>query len=200
MKQLYLLIILLLSLIAYSQPAKDSLLRLDRVSVSKQFILMYHLDKCAKSYYLKDKKERALSELRFTQFYNDSIIGTNPVPEVSISKYLGFKNETDIPVNWKDFISRAYDNTILTLLSLTEKYGYPSKARMNTEAGDRFSYATMFLATYAPKYDKQLKKLFKQEYKAGNISEKEYELFRLVIKRKTTMTKADLDLMKNAQQ
>lgn len=58
----------------------------------------------------------------------------------------------------------------------------------------------MFLVSRSVKYDKQLKKLFKQEYNAGNVSEKEYELFQLIIKRKATMTKADLDLMKNAQQ
>lgn len=144
MKQVYLIIILLLSIIAYSQPAKDSLLHEDRVLVSQQFILMYHLDKCATSYYLKDKKERALSELRFTQFYDDSIVGTNPVPEINISTYLGFKNVTDVPVSWKDFISRVYDNIILTLINLTEKYGYPSKARMNTKTDDKFSTLPCF--------------------------------------------------------
>lgn len=180
MKRPFFFSLLLFSLSAVCQPAKDSLLHRDRDALSQKLQLMAYLDKAA----TRQLYNNAVPQDAFAAYYRDSIVPNNPVPQMDIGQYLGFA-DGQIPPH-SGFTALVYRKNLLGLITITEKYGYPSTSRI--KAG-KISPLTFIIRTY--EFDARLKKLLKQEYKLGNITEKEYYNIKMMLRRKT-LTEEDV--------
>jgi hypothetical protein len=116
----------------------------------------------------------------FINYYNSVIVANNPVPAVTISEYLGYTNN-ELPRTAAEFIERVAGSNINSLISIIEKYGYPSSKRiMVTMEAKENTMASIFVSR-TDKGDDKLKKLIKPELKNGNISEKEYDTLKFFI-------------------
>jgi len=190
MKILYLLTFLFFIMTGFSQPAKDSLLAKDHQQVNDVLGLVCYLDRCAST--LESKSKEELATIYFLKYYKDIILKNNKVENIDINQYLGYLNSTE-PANTREFCNNVYSKNIETIIKITNKYGYPSRARMISGGYTKQNYASMYYITRSNDYDKQLKLIFKDEHKVGNIPDQEYYHFKFIIKRKRIMTDNDIE-------
>ena len=189
MKQLVLLIVLLVFSSGYSQPAKDSLLAKNHQKVDEKLFVAHYLDECAFKYFMKSKQEKAQNN--FSRYFREIVVGYNPVPSINISEYLGYKNGEE-PKDSEAFCDVVFNKNIETIMQLTKEYGYPSWERMRAGGYTTFHYSSMIFIIRSSDYDKRLKPIFKHENAVGNLSEKEYNHFKFIIKRKKILTNDDI--------
>lgn len=185
---------LLLSIPAFSQPEKDALLAKDSDSVLERLKFMHYLDEVGMEYWKMANNEiRETSDETFPYYFSSKIIKNNPASSIDIKEYLGFNFKEFVPITWKDFLYAAYNKNMLSLIELTDKYGYLSADRLKKyTADDKIMDGNVIFAVRTNKYDKQLKKMLKHEYKLENISLKEYESFKFFLQRKNALTKQDI--------
>jgi len=196
MKQLYIFIVLLCSASGFCQPVKDSLLEADKQKVSDLLHMANYLDNCALTYFLKPTDEKI--KMSFSRFYKEIVVGYNPVPSINISEYLGYKNDVE-PINSDAFCDIVSGKNLESLILITETYGYPSFERMRSGGRKDLHSANMICIMRNEDFDKKLKTIFKIENKVGNLSDKEYNHFKFIMKRKKVMTEDDVKwLEKNA--
>ena len=189
MKHLYFCVILLCSVAGFSQPEKDALLEADNLKVDEMITMAQYLDRCAANYFIKPPEEKA--KMGFSRYYREIVIGYSPVPSYNIAEYLGYKVGTE-PINNEVFMDAVCSKNIEMLLTVTEKYGYPSCERMRACAFKKATCGSMIFIMRSDAYDKKLKAIFKRENKLGNLSDKEYNHFKFIIKRKKMITDADI--------
>jgi len=196
MKQLYIVLLLLFSAHAFCQPEKDALLEADNLKVDEMITMAQYLDRCAANYFIKPAEEKA--NMGFSRYYREIVIGYSTVPSFNIPEYLGYKDGAE-PLNNDAFMDAVYSTNIEMLLTVTDKYGYPSCERMRAGAFKKATCGSMIFIMRSDAYDKKLKAIFKRENKLGNLSDKEYNHFKFIMKRKKMITDADIEwLEKNA--
>lgn len=191
--------LLFLAIPAFSQPEEDALLARDFDVVLQKLQLMHYLDQVGMEYWAMPNNEvRTTSDETFPYYFSSKIIKNNPVPSIDIKEYLGFNFKEFVPITWKDFLYAVYNKNMLSLIELTDKYGFLSADRLKKHTADEKMYGNVIFAVRTNKYDKQLKKMLKSEYKLGNISLKEYEGFKFFLQRKSALTNQDIaELEKN---
>ena len=168
---------LLASATCFSQPAKDSLLAKDYKQVEARLILMHYLDRTAINYFAQHPEAtKNGKDADFILYYNNEVVNKNPALQVPVSDYLGYTASQ--PENSVEFIDRVAQKNIASLVSITEKYGYPSPQRIKINFEDKKNLLAVIFVSRINKIDKKLKKLMKTELKLGNISSNEYENFR----------------------
>lgn len=192
MKTYLLLILFCLPLLCYSQASKDSLLKQDYPVIKEKYRLMGYLDSISRRYNTIDIKDKN-ADKKFYTFYKDSVCKTKKFNPNEISNYLGY-GEYLGPTTWESFRKIVHETNLLTLLNFTKKYGYISVYRIKIEDINLMSNINFLFQS--SKYDKEFKTLFKQEFKIGNMSEKEYNQLKFILKRKTSWTERDRKWMK----
>lgn len=191
MKKLLVIIYMLLSVSVFSQPEKDALLAKDFDSVIEKLQLMHYLDKVVLEHLAMTNKESVTTEDKtFPYYFSRQIVRNNPVSSIDVKEYLTSDSKEYVPRDWKGFLNTVYDKNMQSLVELTAKYGYLSADRLKKyRADDKIMGGNVIFAVRTNKYDKQFKKMLKQEYKLGNISLKEYEQFKFFFQRKSDLTK-----------
>lgn len=172
----------------------------DSESVLERLKFMHYLDEVGMEYWIMPNNEvRVASDETFPYYFSSKIIKNNPASSIDIKEYLGFNFKEFVPITWKDFLYAVYNKNMLSLIELTDKYGYLSADRMKKYTADeKIMGGNVIFAVRTNKYDKQLKKMLKREYKQGNISLEEYEQFKFFLQRKSALTKQDIaELEKN---
>lgn len=190
MKKLLVVIYMLLSVSVFSQPEKDALLAKDFDSVIEKLKLMHYLDKVVLEHLTMTNKESAANgDKIFPYYFSRQIVRNNPALSIDVKEYLTSDSKEYVPTDWKGFLNAVYDKNIQSLVELTAKYGYLSTERIKKKSTDYKMGSNVIFAVRTNKYDKQFKKMLKQEYKLGNISLKEYEQFKFFFQRKSDLTK-----------
>jgi hypothetical protein len=191
MKYLFTGLLLFLWAFAYSQPAKDSLLAQDHVAVEQQVKLMSYLERVTMRYYTEmTKDQQAKSDENFYRYYLDTIVKNSPVSFTTIPQFLGYTGN-EAPMKWKQFVDRVAVKNLDALIAITKKYGYLSGKRLK-DYNMPYHFSSLTFVLREDGRDKELKKLFKQEVKAGNMSDEEYQFFIFILKRKNEITPTDV--------
>lgn len=198
MKTIIFALFLLLSVPAFSQPEKDSLLAKDFNLVQEKLKLMHYLDKVTTEHLTMVNNEGFTNDDKtFPYYFSRQIVRNNPALSIDVKEYLTLDSKEYVPTDWKNFLSTVYAKNMQSLVELTAKYGYLSADRIKKYSGDDKIAGNVIFAVRSNKYDKQFKKMLKQEYKLGNISLKEYEQFKFFFQRKSSLTKSEINELEN---
>ncbi len=186
---------LLLSFTCFAQPEKDSLLARDHDKVIRQLKMMRYLDSIVTQEMVKSGNGTREIHRSFYRFYLDTIAGQSPFGFKETANYLGYQGTTG-PGTWKDFRSKVYSRNIDEVCNITWKYGYVSPKRLNAIVPGKYN-SIMLYATRDYSADKKIKKIFKKEYKVGNLGKEEYEYYKFMRKRKGILNKEDVEYLQN---
>jgi len=173
MKKIALSVFLLISLLAFGQPAKDSLLVKDHAQVEARLKLMHYLDTAVLKHFTSITKKEIVEGEGLAYFYK-KLVANSPVVWPSVAEYLGYTN--GFSSNSNDFLNNLYKKNLDELIFITKLYGYPSSERIKIEVDRKCVLAVVFMARTDYKF-KEVKKLLKSEIRIGNISQKEYDVF-----------------------
>ncbi len=192
MKHVFFIIIsLLFSSSCFAQAEKDSLLLVDKDVIMQKLDLMFYLDEVGMEFWTMPGDEyRAKSNKKFPYYFINTIVRNNPT-SINLKEYLGFDFKEFKPITWEDYLNAAYEKNITEFLALTKKYGFLSNERLNRSKDGKTKSLVTFL-TRNSSLDGAIKRLLKKEKKIGNISEKEYEHFKFILKRKRMITNEDI--------
>ena len=183
MKKLLLYIILLLSLTGFAQAEKDSLFAKDIGEIYNTLKVMQHLERKVMELYMMPVEERKPIEDAFHYYLIKRIIATNPVPSTDILRFLEIYIQKDIPSDWKLFAEKVNNTNAKLLLSITDKYGYPSFKRLKKYAGISNDIIAINFAIRPNRYYKDLAKMLEKEHKKGNVQDAELEAFNVMANR-----------------
>lgn len=151
---------------------------------------MKYLDSIAILQYSITIEQAAQSDKSFYRYYMDSVVAKNPASFTTVPVFLGYTGYS-APMSWEQFRNRVSAKNLDEIINFTKKYGYLSPKRMKSlMLPDHFSTITFIISEDSR--DKELKRLFKKEYKAGNIPESEYEFFKFIVERKKVLTNYDV--------
>lgn len=151
---------------------------------------MHYLDKVVLEHLTMTNKESSTNDDKtFPYYFSRQIVRNNPALSIDVKEYLTSDSKEYVPTDWKGFLNAVYDKNMQSLVELTTKYGYLSADRIKKKSTDYKMGSNVIFAVRTNKYDKQFKKILKQEYKLGNISLKEYEQFKFFFQRKSDLTK-----------
>ncbi len=177
MKKTILVIFLLITAFSFGQAEKDSLFAKDVGDIYNTLRVMYHLERSVMEYYIMPEKERIATGKTFQYYFKKNIIATNPVPSIDILRYLEIYLQKDIPDDWKSFMKKVNNANAKMLLALTDKYGYPSKKRLDKFTGIDTDIQSINFAIRPNLYTEVLGKMLRKENRKGNVSDRELELF-----------------------
>jgi uncharacterized protein (DUF885 family) len=182
------ILFLLITASVFAQREKDSLLARDHDKVIRQLDMMRYLDSIAMDGVMHPEK-RDISR-NYYRYYLDTIVGHSPFGFRETADYLGYKTTTG-PATWKDFSSRVAEKNIDAAFALTEKYGYIDNRRLKQD-NNKKDYSLLLYVCSSSKYDKEFKKMLKQEFKIGNMHGSDYEFFKFLVQRKTIVTPEEI--------
>ena len=178
MKQILFILSLLFSIPSFSQVEKDSLFKNNAVLIYNTLKVMHYLERAAMEYYLMTEKDRIRTGQNFHEYLQTNIIATNPVPDVDLLRYLEIYLQKDIPQDWNTFMSKVNNANAKMLLAITDKYGYPSKARVEKYAGAyNLPNASVIFGIRPNRYYKEMTKMLKKAHKSGDLPDHDYTLF-----------------------
>lgn len=195
MKKVLTLLLFFVSLTGFSQAEKDSLLLADKTAILDKLELMFYLDHTATKFLTMTKEQQAESDKTFPYYFTNTIVKNNP-SSIDLAKFIGFDFKEFKPVKVMDFCRAVYDKNLAEFIVLTEKYGYLSNERLNRMKEGKSSALVVFVI-HNSDYDKEVKKLIKQELKKGNISRKEYDMFKFFLERRKVLTADDIKEIEN---
>lgn len=191
MKKVLLLLLLFTSFSGFSQVEKDSLLIADKAAILDKLDLMFYLDHVGMEYLkMQGEQSRVESDKTFPYYFVNTIVKNNP-SSIDLAKFIGFDFKEYKPVKWKDFLNAVYEKNLNEFIELTEKYGYLSIKRLK-RLKDKKADGLVIFVVRNDTQDKKIKKLLKREKKIGNISQKDYDLFKFFLERKKVMTDYDV--------
>ncbi len=191
MKIITYFIVLLFHGAIYSQSQIDpraTLREKDYKDIAAHYKMMKYLDSISLEYGSLPIRQRDEANKKFYSYYIDTIARLSPAGFEKTNNYLGYKGIQG-PMTWEEFKRILYRKNILSIIEMTQKYGYLGVKTI--QAKDINLISNVIHVWRDEKYDKQLKKLFKSEYKLGNIDKKEYNQLKFVFKRKTTISESD---------
>lgn len=191
MKKVFTVLLLLISIIAYSQADKDSLLIADKEAVLDKLELMFYLDKVSMEYCtMPGDAYRIESDKTFPYYFINTIVKNNP-SSIDLKEFIGFDFKEFKPIKWKDFLEAVYEKNIAEFVALTEKYGYISPERLNRSKGGK-AYGLVAFIVRTDSHDREVKRLIRREKKNGNMPQKDYDHFKFFLERKKILTKEDI--------
>jgi hypothetical protein len=169
MKNIVLTMLLMLGFSTFAQTESET-------EMLKKLKLMHYLDDAAMQSYATGS---------IIGFYKN-VFNENPVPEISVNTYLGV---TEPPQNATQFVDTVNYRNAETLLQIIQTEGYPSFDRIKALTGQKnVCSAAVFMHRATPDQKKQFKKIAKDEFKKGNMSEQEYNLCMKFIKTDNVLT------------
>lgn len=183
MKKLLLYIILLISLTGFAQAEKDSLFAKNIGEIYNTLKVMQHLEREVMELYMMPVEERKPIEDAFHYYLKKRIIATNPIPSTDILRFLEIYIQKDIPSDWKLFAEKVNNTNAKLLLSITDKYGYPSFKRLKKYSGISTDIIAINFAIRPNRYYKDLAKMLEKEHKKGNVQDAELEAFNVMANR-----------------
>ena len=181
MKYCSLILLLFYCIPGFCQPEKDALLKRDQDIVKNKLILMHYLDNNVLHYFTSITKAEKDKGEGLAYFYKN-LITNSPVASPTVAEFLGYGNE--VPANNADFFDTVFDKVFGALINITQIYGYPSQERIKIVI-DGKSYTPVVFVTRTVKIDATVKRLFKSEYKIGNMTKGEYDTFKYFISNRT---------------
>lgn len=173
MKKLLLLLLLLPGIGTFAQTASET-------EMLKKLKLMHYLDDAAMQSYAAGS----------IQGFYKNVFNENPVPEISVNEYLGV---TEPPQNSSQFVATVNYRNAETLLKIIQTDGYPSYDRIRALTGAKnVTSAAVFMHRATPEQKKQFKRVARDEFKKGNMTEQEYNLCMKFIKTESVLTAAQV--------
>lgn len=150
----------------------------DYAAVYEKLKLMHYLEDTVCEYYKMSAYDKIASEKTFQYYLKKNIIGNNPCDSLDILRFLEVYIQKDIPNDWKSFAEKVHNANAKSLLEITEKYGFPSKERIEKYVGlYDLKRMNVIFAIRENRYQDEMHKMFKKEHKIGNISDGEYNAF-----------------------
>jgi len=178
MKHLLSISLLLFSVFLFSQVEKDSLFKKDAALIYNTLKVMHHLERAVMQYHLMPEQDRISTGQNFQEYLEANVLATNPVPDVDLLRYLEIYIKKDVPQNWKSFMARVNNTNAKMLLTLADKYGYPSQQRVEKYAGAyNLPNASVIFAVRPNRYYDEMAKMLKKAHKKGDLSDHDYNLF-----------------------
>ncbi|MDV6168081.1 hypothetical protein R1T16_06565 [Flavobacterium sp. DG1-102-2] len=178
MKHLLSISLLLFSVFSFSQVEKDSLFKKDAALIYDTLKVMHHLERAVMQYYLMPEQDRISTGQNFQEYIEANVLATNPVPDVDLLRFLEIYIKKDVPQDWKNFMAKVNNTNAKMLLTLTHKYGYPSKQRVEKYAGAyNLPNASVIFAVRPNRYYDEMAKMLKKAHKKGDLSDHDYDLF-----------------------
>lgn len=169
MKKLLLLLLMVSGIGTFAQTASET-------EMLKKLKLMHYLDDAAMQSYAAGS----------IQGFYKGVFNENPVPEISVNQYLGV---TEPPQNSSQFVDTVNYRNAEELLRIIQANGYPSYERVRALTGAKnVTSAAVFMHRATPEQKKQFKKIAKDEFKKGNMTEQEYNLCMKFIKTENVLT------------
>jgi len=169
MKKMLPLLLLMLGFSTYAQTESET-------EMLKKLKLMHYLDDAAMQSYATGS---------IIGFYKN-VFNDNPVPEISVNEYLGV---TEPPQNAGQFVYTVNYRNAEALMKIIQENGYPSFDRIRALTGQKnVCSAAVFMHRATPEQKKQFRKIAKDEFKKGNMSEQEYNLCMKFIKTENVLT------------
>ena len=190
MKNVFLLFLFSVSISGFCQAEKDSLVLADTKAILDKLDLMFYLDHVTLEYVKMTEEQKRVSNKTFPDYFFNTIIKNNP-SSLDLAEFIGSDLGEFNPVAWKDFCEAVYQKNLNEFIALTEKYGYLSNKRLS-RLKDRKAKSLVIFVVRDDAQDKKVKRLIKQEKKNGNMSEKDYDMFRLFLERKKVLTDYDI--------
>jgi hypothetical protein len=182
MKKLLLLTLLFIWLTGFGQGEKDSLLLRDYKEVMDKSKLMNFLEKKASDFMFMPLEASAKIKADFPAYFNDSIVANSPSEKIGVREYLGLiKGQTITMRQFNELVHRRNGESFLAVL---ETYGYPNITRLEKlNAGEKVCIDLTIIDRAPEKLTRKFIPLLKKEYKAGNLSEINYEYSMMFAKR-----------------
>ncbi|MGV3460886.1 MAG: hypothetical protein ACO1N9_10580 [Flavobacterium sp.] len=169
MKKILLLLLMVSATGTFAQTASET-------EMLKKLKLMHYLDDAAMQSYAAGS----------IQGFYKGVFNQNPVPEISVNAYLGV---TEPPQNSTQFVDTVNYRNAESLLQIIQTEGYPSYDRIRALTGQKnVTSAAVFMHRATPEQKKQFKKVAREEFKKGNMSEQEYDLCMKFIKTDGVLT------------
>lgn len=164
----------------FSQAEKDSLFKQDAALICNTLKVMHHLHRAVKDYCAMPVRDKSSFDKDFPKYLQDNVFAISPVPDVDLLRYLEIYVKSDIPQDWESFSKRVSNVNARVLLGIADKYGYPSAKRLKAFTGIDLDIHALNFTITSNNYHGDVSKMMKKEYKIGNISDSEYELYSIM--------------------
>lgn len=169
MKKILPLLLVMFTLSTFAQTPSET-------EMLKKLKLMHYLDDAAMQSYAAGS----------IQGFYKNVFNENPVPEISVNEYLGV---TEPPQNSIQFVDTVNYRNAEALLQIIEANGYPSYERIRALTGAKnVNSAAVFMHRATSEQKKQFKRVAKDQFKKGNMTEQEYDLCMKFIKTEDVLT------------
>ena len=178
------------------------LFKKDAALIYNTLKVMDHLDRALKDYCEMSYRGMNTSGQDLPKYIEENVLATNPVPDVDLLRYLEIYVKKDIPQDWNTFAKRVHNANAKVLLGIADKYGYPSHKRIEKFIGINLDIFAINFAMPSNNYHEDVSEMMKREYKLGNVTQTEFELYS-IMGGKTYVTKSDakkLEKLKIKQQ
>lgn len=190
MKKVLFILFVLVSFSGFAQAEKDSLVEVDKEAILDKLELMFYLDQEATKCLTMTKEKQAELDKTFPYYFMNAIVKNNP-STLDLREFIGFDFKEFKPIKGKDFYVAVYEENLVEFIDMTKKYGYLSTQRLKRYK-DAKAYSPLIFVIHNSYSDKEVKKLMKQEFKIGNIDQKEYDQFKFFLERKKELTDDDV--------